>query len=233
MFWRVLFGLGGASFTWTGASILLDDACQWVTWGREGSARYGVFVASCWPSSVDGAWSGAVAGFVSLVVGLAVIAIAAWPLIRAVTSGSGPSPSTFRSRQDSYGVSPETRTVSNPGDTTLPISAQREVLFCTGCGAQFGADDRFCARCGRLRVDGQTTVDSGDVISPKGEPSRRSGPVFRRLGEDPVSSRSLSVRRGRHEDYVTDGVTNVYLGAGDSFETMTLSRAIHLLQDDS
>jgi hypothetical protein len=84
MLWRVLGGIGGLTFIWTGGSILLDDSCQWVTWGRQGSARYGTFVATCWQTSVEGAWTGSAAGIVSIAGGLALIAIVAWPLIRAM-----------------------------------------------------------------------------------------------------------------------------------------------------
>ncbi len=78
------------------------------------------------------------------------------------------------------------------------------------------------------------TVEEAMVLLA--EPPRRrgqqaaSGPL-RELGEDPVSKKPVTVRKGRYGPYVTDGDVNASLRKGDDPEKITLERAAELLAD--
>ncbi|HJS71396.1 MAG TPA: type I DNA topoisomerase [Acidimicrobiia bacterium] len=66
------------------------------------------------------------------------------------------------------------------------------------------------------------------------QPPRRRGQArttdLKQLGEDPASGKSVTVRSGRFGPYVTDGEVNASLRQADSPETITLDRALELLQ---
>jgi len=65
-------------------------------------------------------------------------------------------------------------------------------------------------------------------------PPRRRGPEaapLRELGEDPTSGKPVVVKDGRWGPYVTDGETNASLKRTDAVETLTLERAVDLLQE--
>ena len=77
------------------------------------------------------------------------------------------------------------------------------------------------------------TISREDAMQLLAEPPRRRGQarssVLRELGEDAVSSKSITVRSGRYGPYVTDGEVNASLRQGDSPETITIERAAELL----
>ena len=67
------------------------------------------------------------------------------------------------------------------------------------------------------------------------EPKRRgraaAKPPFKRLGDNDVSGKPMSVKEGRFGPYVTDGTTNASLRRGDTPETLTDARANELLSE--
>jgi DNA topoisomerase-1 len=78
------------------------------------------------------------------------------------------------------------------------------------------------------------TISREDAMQLLAEPPRRRGQarssVLRELGEDPMSSKPITVRSGRYGPYVTDGEVNASLRQGDSPETITIERAAALLE---
>jgi DNA topoisomerase I len=69
------------------------------------------------------------------------------------------------------------------------------------------------------------------LSQPKGR-ARRAGPeVLRSLGDDPATSKEITLRSGRFGPYVTDGETNASLRKGDDPEALTLERAAELLAE--
>jgi DNA topoisomerase I len=69
------------------------------------------------------------------------------------------------------------------------------------------------------------------LAQPKGR-ARRAGPeVLRSLGDDPATSKEVTLRSGRFGPYVTDGETNASLRKGDDPEALTLERAAELLAE--
>ena len=60
---------------------------------------------------------------------------------------------------------------------------------------------------------------------------REAAPPLRTIGPDPVSGKEIVLKEGRFGPYVTDGETNASLRKGDDVETVTLERAVELLQD--
>ena len=67
------------------------------------------------------------------------------------------------------------------------------------------------------------------------EPKRRgraaAKPPLKRLGDNDVSGKPMSVKEGRFGPYVTDGTTNASLRRGDTPETLTDARANELLSE--
>ncbi len=79
MFWRILGTFGAGSFFVVGWNVLTDPQCNTVSF-RGGGAR--TVVTTCFPDSRgDFSKASAVAG--SFLIGLAILAIIFWPLIRA------------------------------------------------------------------------------------------------------------------------------------------------------
>ncbi len=69
------------------------------------------------------------------------------------------------------------------------------------------------------------------LAQPKTRRGRPAKPPLRELGADPVSGGVMVVKDGRFGPYVTDGVTNASLRAGDTVESLTAERAAELLAD--
>lgn len=108
MFWRILLGIAAVTFVIAGFDLATKagDECSHVTWGHEGSARYGSFAYTCWSDGewsnrddyviVDdggdrsaaphgGAMSGAIAASLSFGVAAAAIVFITWPLLPNLT----------------------------------------------------------------------------------------------------------------------------------------------------
>jgi DNA topoisomerase-1 len=67
---------------------------------------------------------------------------------------------------------------------------------------------------------------------PKRGRNQQSAAPLRELGaDDPVSGKPMVIKNGRFGPYVTDGELNASLRKGDDVETLTVERAIELLQD--
>ncbi len=64
---------------------------------------------------------------------------------------------------------------------------------------------------------------------PRRRGSRRSGRL-RELGKDPKTQKTITLRSGRYGPYVTDGEVNASLRKGDSPDSITLERALELLE---
>ena len=60
---------------------------------------------------------------------------------------------------------------------------------------------------------------------------RRLVMVAHRVGDDPATGKTMTLREGRFGPYVTDGETNASLKRGDDPETVTIERAAELLAD--
>jgi DNA topoisomerase-1 len=54
---------------------------------------------------------------------------------------------------------------------------------------------------------------------------------LKELGEDPQTTKDISVKDGRYGPYVTDGETNASLPRGENPEDMTLERATEMLAE--
>jgi DNA topoisomerase-1 len=78
------------------------------------------------------------------------------------------------------------------------------------------------------------TLTVEEALELLAQPPRRRGQArttdLKQLGEDPASGKSVTVRSGRFGPYVTDGEINASLRQGDSPETITMDRALELLQ---
>ena len=68
------------------------------------------------------------------------------------------------------------------------------------------------------------------LAQPKQRGRRAAAEPLRELGADPVSGKPLVIKDGRFGPYVTDGETNASLRSGDEVETLTLERAVELMQ---
>ena len=81
------------------------------------------------------------------------------------------------------------------------------------------------------------TISLDEALALLAQPKtrgRRSGGAaqpLRELGTDPSSGQPIVVRSGRFGPYVTDGATNASLRNGDDVDTMTLERAVELLEE--
>ena len=71
------------------------------------------------------------------------------------------------------------------------------------------------------------------LAQPKSRGRRASGTAqpLRELGVDPTSGQPVVLRSGRFGPYVTDGSTNASLRNGDDVDSITLERALQLLQE--
>jgi len=70
----------------------------------------------------------------------------------------------------------------------------------------------------------------GVLAQPKRGRGQAAAPPLKELGDDPVSGKPVTVRKGRYGPYVSDGDTHASLRTGDLPESMTLERAAELLQ---
>ncbi len=76
------------------------------------------------------------------------------------------------------------------------------------------------------------TISLDDAVAKLKEPKRRRGAAsapLKELGEGP-DGKPVVVKDGRYGPYVTDGEFNASLKQGDEVETITLERAVDLLQ---
>ena len=88
-----------------------------------------------------------------------------------------------------------------------------------------------------LESEGQlfslTIEEALRILAQPKQPRRRgqaaAGPL-KELGNDPVSGKLITLRKGRFGPYVTDGDTNASLRTGDDPESITPERAQELLQ---
>jgi DNA topoisomerase I len=77
------------------------------------------------------------------------------------------------------------------------------------------------------------TVTMEEALTLFAEPKRgrrTAAAPLRELGEDPTTGRALVLRDGRFGPYVTDGETNASLRTGDDVESLTMERAVELLE---
>ena len=65
---------------------------------------------------------------------------------------------------------------------------------------------------------------------PKQRRGRQAAPPLKELGKEPATELDIVVKDGRFGPYVTDGESNASLRQGDTVESITLDRAIELLQ---
>jgi DNA topoisomerase-1 len=77
------------------------------------------------------------------------------------------------------------------------------------------------------------TMDEARALfaQPKTRGRRAAAEPLRELGDDPVSGKPITLRKGRYGPYVTDGETNASLRTGDDPDVLTPDRAAELLQD--
>ena len=78
MFWRVIAALCSLTFLFGGCGILLDDNCASVDFGGSGRSR----TYTCYRYEHQGEMSASAAGGLMLLGGVALMTLAAWPLIR-------------------------------------------------------------------------------------------------------------------------------------------------------
>ena len=79
------------------------------------------------------------------------------------------------------------------------------------------------------------TLTVEEALKLLAEPPRRRGQQanagpLKDLGEHPETKKSVVVRSGRYGPYVTDGEVNASLRKDDDPQTITMTRAVHLLQ---
>lgn len=77
------------------------------------------------------------------------------------------------------------------------------------------------------------SVTLDEAVRRLAEPKRRgrrTAAALREIGEEPATGKKIEVKEGRYGPYVTDGEYNASLKAGDAVETITLERAIELLE---
>jgi DNA topoisomerase-1 len=65
---------------------------------------------------------------------------------------------------------------------------------------------------------------------PKKRGRQRSSSVLSELGEHPSTGVQIQVKTGRYGPYVTDGTVNATVPKGTDPETVTLERAVELLE---
>jgi DNA topoisomerase-1 len=76
------------------------------------------------------------------------------------------------------------------------------------------------------------TMDEAQALYAQPKKGRRgSATTLKELGEDPQTTKDISVKDGRYGPYVTDGETNASLPRGDNPEDMTLERATEMLAE--
>ncbi|MHA6802041.1 type I DNA topoisomerase [Salinifilum ghardaiensis] len=77
------------------------------------------------------------------------------------------------------------------------------------------------------------TLDEAKKLyqQPKQRGRRAPAAPLREMGEEPDTSKQLVVKDGRFGPYVTDGETNASLRKGDDVESLTLERAVELVQE--
>ncbi len=68
------------------------------------------------------------------------------------------------------------------------------------------------------------------LAEPKKRRGRTAAPPLKELGKEPETDKDIVVKDGRFGPYVTDGEYNASLRQGDTVESITLERAIELLQ---
>ena len=71
------------------------------------------------------------------------------------------------------------------------------------------------------------------LAQPKSRGRRATGAAqpLRELGSDPTSGQPVVLRSGRFGPYVTDGTTNASLKSGDDVDSLSIERALQLLQE--
>ena len=79
------------------------------------------------------------------------------------------------------------------------------------------------------------TLTVEEALKLLAEPPRRRGQQrntgpLKELGEHPETKKPVEVRSGRYGPYVTDGEVNASLRKDDDPQTITMTRAVHLLQ---
>ena len=78
------------------------------------------------------------------------------------------------------------------------------------------------------------TITLDEALALLKEPPRRRGArsakPLRELGKDPKTGKTITLRSGRYGPYVTDGEVNASLRKADSTESITLERALELLE---
>ncbi len=76
------------------------------------------------------------------------------------------------------------------------------------------------------------TVDEAVALlaEPKKRGRRAAAPPLKEFGDDPVSGKPVTLKKGRYGPYVTDGVTNASLRTGDDPDSLESERAFELLQ---
>ncbi len=78
------------------------------------------------------------------------------------------------------------------------------------------------------------TITLDEALALLREPPRRRGSRgggrLRELGKDPKTQKTITLRSGRYGPYVTDGEVNASLRKGDSPDSITLERALELLE---
>ena len=65
---------------------------------------------------------------------------------------------------------------------------------------------------------------------PKTQGRRKSSSVMTELGEHPTSGAQIQVKTGRYGPYVTDGTVNATVPKGTDPATVSLERAVELLE---
>ena len=108
IFWKILLGLCAITFIIGGIDLATKagSACEHVTWGHEGSARYGSFAYTCWSDSEwanrdeyvvldsggnetsasdGGAMSGVLAAALAFGIAAIALVLASWPLLPNLT----------------------------------------------------------------------------------------------------------------------------------------------------
>ncbi len=77
-----------------------------------------------------------------------------------------------------------------------------------------------------------TLTEARQLLSqPKRRASSTTQRQLRTLGDDPATGREITVRDGRYGPYVSDGETNASLSKGEDPETVSIQRALELLEE--
>ncbi len=119
------------------------------------------------------------------------------------------------------------RLVGNHPDSGTPITAQ---LGRYGPYITMEKDSRSLEKEDQVFT---LTVDEAVELfkQPKTRGRRAAKEPIKEIGKDPATEAMITLREGRFGPYVTDGETNASLRKGDSIETITLERAVELLED--